>query len=228
MSNNKYKILIADADKTALKGLSALLENTGYKVITAGTAAESVLMLKSYMPDIVISEISLPDKHGAALIEEIKKTSGAPIIILSENGDENVKVTALDAGANDYITKPCGTAELLARIRVSVRICRSRLFDENNEFSCRNIKIDYGARRVFANGKEIKLTQNEYNILAFLAQNSGKAMTYREIIKAVWGDYSDHGSIKRLQVNIANIRKKSDINGLIVNIPGIGYRAEKR
>lgn len=225
MSNNKYKILTANADEAERKSLSVLLENAGYKVITAGMAAETVIMLKSYMPDIVITEISLPDKGGAALIEEIKNISAAPIIVLSKNGDESIKVSALDAGADDYITKPCGTAELLARIRAALRNCRKYAYSKKDVFFSHGIRIDYGARRVFANGKEIQLTQNEYNILSLLTLSGGKMLTYREIIKTVWGDCCDRGSIKKLQVNIANIRKKLG-NEILTNIPGVGYRAE--
>lgn len=228
MSNNKYKILIADPDEKARKELSVLLENNGYKVITAATAGEAVLMLKSYMPDIIISEMSLPDGDGLSLIERAGEISGVPVIILSENGEESSKVAALDMGAVDYITKPYGTAELTARIRAALRSSRRVQDGKTETFSLCGVKIDYGARRFFVNGKEIRLTQNEYNILALLALNAGKIMTYREIIKAVWGDYFDRGSIKRLQVNMANIKKKSDVNGLIVNTPGVGYGIKKK
>ena len=225
MSNNKYKILIADPDIKARKELSELLESNGYKVITAATAAEAVLMFKSYTPDIIISEFFLPGANGIFLIEKIKKESGVPIIILSDNGEEYNKVAALDAGADDYITKPCGAAELSARIRVALRNAQKASGTGTGEFSSRGVMVDYGARRVFAGGNEVSLTQNEYNILALLTLNSGKMLTYREIIKAVWGDYSDRGSIKRLQVNIANIRKKLGAE-IITNVPGVGYRAE--
>lgn len=228
MSNNKYKILIADSDVKARKELSVLLENNGYKVITAATAGEAVLMLKSYTPDIVISEMSLPDGDGLSLIERTGEISGVPVIILSENGEESSKVAALDMGAVDYITKPYGTAELTARIRAALRSSRRVQDGKTETFSLCGVKIDYGARRFFVNGKEIRLTQNEYNILALLALNAGRIMTYREIIKSVWGDYSDRGSIKRLQVNMANIKKKSDVNGLIVNVPGVGYGIKKK
>lgn len=225
MSNNKYKILIADTDIKARKELSELLESNGYKVITAATAAEAVLMFKSYTPDIIISEFFLPDANGIFLIEKIKKESGVPIIILSDNGEEYNKVAALDVGADDYITKPCGAAELSARIRVALRNAQKASGTGTGEFSSRGVRVDYGARRVFAGGNEVSLTQNEYNILALLTLNSGKMLTYREIIKAVWGDYSDRSSIKRLQVNIANIRKKLGAE-IITNVPGVGYRAE--
>ncbi len=227
MSNNKYKLLIADTDIKARKELSELLESNGYKVITAATAGETELMLKSYTPDVIISELFLSGIGGARLIEEIEKISDAPVIILSHIVGTTDMVAALDAGANDYISKPYNPAELLARIRVAIRNNYRLSGGGKGEFSNRVLKINYAARRVFVNETEINLTQNEYNILALLTLNSGKVMTYREIIKAIWGDYSNRGSIKKLQVNIANIRKKSNTENLIINEPGVGYRIDR-
>ena len=225
MSNNKYKILTVEPNKSEQKSLSQLLEKAGYKVIKAFDGGEAQVMLKSYVPDVIISEMLL-DSGGLTLIEKIRQMSDIPIIILSRESKTDLKVAALDAGADDYLTKPYSEAELLARIRVIFRNAYRITNGTNSEFSYRGIRIDYRARRVFVNENEIALTQNEYNILALLTLNSGRMMTYREIIKTIWGDYFDRGSIKKLQVNIANIRKKSRMNNFIINEPGVGYRID--
>lgn len=226
MSNNKYKILTVEPNKSEQKSLSQLLEKADYKVIKAFDGGEAQVMLKSYVPDVIISEMRLPDSGGLTLIEKIRQMSDIPIIILSRESGTDLKVAALDAGADDYLTKPYSEAELLARIRVIFRNAYRITNVTNSEFSYRGIRIDYRARRVFVGGNEIALTQNEYNILALLILNSGRMMTYREIIKTIWGEYFDRGSIKKLQVNIANIRKKSRMNDFIINEPGVGYRID--
>ena len=151
-------------------------------------------------------------------------------IVLSARTDERDKVTALDMGANDYVTKPFGSAELLARVRSALRNSRhssasGRL--PGGKFVSNHLVIDYDARRIYIEDREIKLTQTEYNIVAFLSEHCGKVMTYSAIIKAIWG-YPDEGSIKKLQVNMANIRKKFGAkpgeNSYITNELGIGYR----
>ena len=151
--------------------------------------------------------------------------------MLSARSDERDKVDALDAGANDYVTKPFGAAELLARLRTALR--NSRYSAEEGKlpggrFTLRDMVIDYDARQIFLMGEEIKLTQTEYNIVALLSAHCGKMMTYSAIIKAIWGGTAQEGSIKKLQVNMANIRKKFGArpgeSGYIINELGVGYR----
>lgn len=226
MSNNKFKILIVDTDITAQRRLSELLTGEGYKVISAASDAEAELLLKSHMPDIVISELLPPGTDGLRFISRIAEITDAPVIILSRETDGNIKSAALDAGAGDFVTKPYFEAELSARIRVCLRNSRAFRNSSGSSFKSRALTVDYRARRVFAGEREIKLTQNEYNILALLTAECGKMLTYREIIKAVWGDYPDSGSIKKLQVNIANIRKKLGGADLIKNQAGVGYMAD--
>lgn len=226
MSNNKFKILIVDTDIKAQRRLSELLTGEGYKVISAASDAEAELLLKSHMPDIVISELLPPGTDGLRFIGRITEITDAPIIILSSETDGNIKAAALDAGASDYVTKPYCEAELSARIRMCLRNSRAFRNSDGSSFKSRTLTVDYRARRVFSGEREVKLTQNEYNILALLTAESGKMLTYREIIKAVWGDYPDSGSIKKLQVNIANIRKKLGSADIIKNQAGVGYRAD--
>ena len=172
----------------------------------------------------------LPDLAGVRGIEfirKVRKTSNAPIIVLSARSTESDKITALDFGANDYITKPFSTGELLARVRAALRVNRYNTPVGSNKFALQDLSIDYDSRVVCIGGEEIRLTQTEYNILAFLASHAGKVMTYSAIIKKVWGA-SDDGSIKKLQVNMANIRRKLGIkpgdNRYIINELGVGYR----
>ena len=229
MGNNKFKILVVEDDKSVSRMLQTVLENNGYQVLTAYKCQQGILMLSSHVPDLVVLDLGLPDLDGEEFIRIVRSGSMVPIIILSARTDEQDKVTALDLGANDYITKPFGTEELLARIRTSLRINRMNLQASvpSSVFSLGTLVIDYESRQVRVDGTLIHMTQTEYNILAFLSQHFGKAMTYSAIINAIWGGM-DEGSIKKLQVNMANIRRKLGCKPgetrYIVNELGVGYR----
>ena len=229
MSNNKYKILVVEDDRNILSMIQTVLETNGYQVLTAQRCQQGVLMLSSHVPDLVVLDLGLPDMDGEEFIRITRRSSMIPIIVLSARTDEQDKVSALDLGANDYITKPFGTAELLARVRASLRINRMNLQAPipNNIFVLGDLVIDYDRRQVSVGGKNVHLTQIEYNILSLLSQQVGKVMTYSAIIGAIWGTMDD-GSVKKLQVNMANIRKKFGCkpgeNRYIVNELGVGYR----
>ncbi len=231
MSNNKYKVLLVEDDYKIKNLVKTILETADYQVILAETCALAQFMYSSYTPDLIILDLGLPDRDGGHFLKYVRKTSLVPIIILSARFEEWDKVDALDSGANDYITKPFGSAELLARVRTALRSsCQNQALDyRNGKFVTNGLLIDYGARRVFINDEEIKLTQTEYNIIAFLSEHNGKMMTYSAIIKAIWGSHDD-GSIKKLQVNMANIRKKFGVKtgttGYITNELGVGYRMD--
>ena len=186
-------------------------------------------MLSSHVPDLVVLDLGLPDMDGEEFIRVTRQSSLIPIIVLSARTDERDKVSALDLGANDYITKPFGTAELLARVRASLRICRvtARSATTSSVFTLGDMVIDYDRRQVSVDERAIHVTQTEFNILSFLSQHCGKVMTYSVIIRAIWGTVDD-GSIKKLQVNMANIRKKLGCkpgeNRYIINELGVGYR----
>ena len=163
-------------------------------------------------------------------LKKVRDDSLTPIIILSARSNERDKVVALDAGANDYVTKPFSSAELLARVRAALRNTRHSSEEgklPGGKFTLEGLVIDYDGRQVFVDEKEVKLTQTEYNIVAFLSEHAGKMMTYTAIIKAIWG-YPDEGSVKKLQVNMANIRRKLGIKPgeakYIINELGVGYR----
>lgn len=230
MGSNKYKILIVEDDENIKKFLEALLEANEYQVITAGTCSEGIMMFTTHMPDLTILDLGLPDVDGTNFLQETRKEWSVPVIVLSARTDEQDKVQALDIGANDYITKPFGSAEFLARVRSvlrnSRRNCEMGVF-QGGKFQLDDLLIDYDTRRLYIDGTEIKLTQTEYNIVCVLSQQSGKILTYSAIIKAIWG-YPDDGSIKKLQVNMANIRKKLGArpgeDSYIINELGVGYR----
>ena len=186
-------------------------------------------MLTSQMPDLVVLDLGLPDMDGEEFIRIVRQSSMVPIIVLSARTEEEDKVSALDLGANDYIVKPFGTAELLARVRASLRIARhhAQSVTGDGSFVLDDLTIDYDRRQVTVAGSGIHLTQTEYNILAYLSQHVGKVMTYSAMIRAIWGSV-DNGSVKKLQVNMANIRKKLGChpgeNKYIINELGVGYR----
>ena len=231
MIQNKYKILLVEDEANIRNLVATMLEAAGYQIIRADTCSVAKTLFTSYLPDLVILDLGLPDMDGMNMLEFVRKSSLTPIIVLSARNDEADKISALDMGANDYITKPFGSGELLARVRAALRNNRFSS-DEGKlpggKFTLKELVIDYDSRQVFIKGAEIHLTQTEYNIVALLSENCGKMMTYAAIIKAIWGEYSHEGSIKKLQVNMANIRKKfGDKPGktnYIANELGIGYR----
>lgn len=228
--NNKYKILIVEDEVNIARFVTALLEANDYSVIKAETAEKGLMIFLSHLPDLVVLDLGLPDRDGTYLLKEIRKTSTVPVMVLSARSDEKDKVEALDAGANDYVTKPFGSAEFAARVRSILRSTRHSAQEgklPGGRFTAGDMVIDYDARKFFLGDKEIKLTQTEFNIMALLSEHFGKVMTYSAIAKEIWG-YFDSGSIKKLQVNMANIRKKLSLkpgeNKYISNELGVGYR----
>ncbi len=231
MIQNKYKILLVEDEANIRNLVATMLDTAGYQTILANSCSVAKTLYVSYMPDLIILDLGLPDMDGINLLDFVRNDSLTPIIVLSARTNEIDKITALDRGANDYITKPFGSGELLARVRASLR--NNRFSSEEGrlprgKFELKDLEIDYNARQVFIKGEEIHLTQTEYNIVALLSENCGKMMTYAAIIKAIWGGCAQEGSIKKLQVNMANIRKKfGDKPGeanYIANELGVGYR----
>lgn len=229
MSNNKYKILVIEDESNICNLLETILTTNGYHVVTVGTCNGGITMMNSYVPDLVILDLGLPDKDGLEFIKTVRKDAKHPILVLSARTSEKDKVTALDLGANDYITKPFGNAELLARVRAALRNRRTSEIDSENSglFALHDMVINYDRRSVLIAGEEVKLTRTEYNILEVLSKNPGKVLTYAAIIRKIWGP-TDDGGVKKLQVNMANIRKKIGSrpgdNKYIVNELGVGYR----
>ena len=228
MGNNKYKILIIEDDRNISSFLETLLLTGGYQVLTAGSCSQGLMVFSSHQPDLVILDLGLPDMDGLEFIRQVRCDSGVPILVLSARTEETDKVAALDLGANDYITKPFGTAELQARLRAALRRGRYSAIDApGGKYTLRDLEIDYDRRLVTVSGEQIHLTQTEYNILSLLSHHPGRVLTYSSIIREIWGSMDD-GSIKKLQVNMANIRKKLGVkpgdSGYVLNELGVGYR----
>lgn len=231
MNNNRFKILVIEDESNIRSFAKAILEANDYQVITADTCENGIMLFSSHRPDLVLLDLGLPDKDGLEFIRTIRKQQEiTPVLVLSARTNERDKVAALDLGANDYITKPFGTAELLARVRAALRISQysgTPALAPGGKFTLHDLTIDYDRRIVSIEADEIKLTQTEYNILVFLAKHTGKVLTYASIIREVWGP-TDDGGVKKLQVNMANLRKKLGIrpgdNRYIINELGVGYR----
>lgn len=228
--NNKYKVLIIEDEENIRKFTTALFEANNYQVLCANDANSGLMLFSSYMPDLVILDLGLPGMDGMEFLQRVRETSLTPVIVLSARTTEQDKVKALDMGANDYVTKPFGSEELMARARSVLRINRHSATEgrlPGGRFTVGDMSIDYDARKVFLDEKEVKMTQTEFNIMALLSEHYGKVLTYSTIIREIWG-YADSGSIKKLQVNMANIRKKLSIkpgeNRYLSNELGVGYR----
>ena len=228
--NNKYKILMIEDEQNISTFVKTAMETNDYHVLLASTCQQGMMMFSSHMPDLVILDLGLPDRDGLEFISTVRETSAVPIIVLSARTMESDKVAALDMGANDYMTKPFGVAELLARVRANLRTTRSGsdlIAVPGGKFKLHDLVIDYDRRMVTISGEEIHLTQTEYNILSLLSRHTGKVLTYSAVIRSIWGSM-DTGSIKKLQVNMANIRKKLGCtpgdNRYFINELGVGYR----
>lgn len=226
----KSKILIIEDELNIVNFVKTILENSDYQVIDAKNGETGKMMFHSHNPDLIVLDLGLPDMDGTNLISHVRASSNVPIIVLSARSNESDKVQALDLGANDYITKPFGTNELLARVKAALRTYKF-LESQNQTIQTKvnvgQLAIDFEKRQVTLARQEIKLTNTEYKIVELLTLHIGRVMTYNDIIRKIWG-YNDLGSIKKLQVNIANIRKKlGEKPGeyiYILNDLGVGYR----
>ncbi|MEN6313160.1 MAG: response regulator transcription factor [Clostridiaceae bacterium] len=232
--DNKSLILIVEDEEGICNFISAVLASNDFNVIKAVKGKEAVSMTASYCPDLILLDLGLPDMDGLDVLKAIRQWTGLPVIVVSARGHEREKVEALDLGADDYITKPFGTAELLARIRTALR--HSQKSSEMNmsgdgKITTGELEIDYGKRLVSITGEEIHLTPIEYKIIVLLSRYIGKVLTYDFIIKEIWGPFTSvtySSEIQALRVNMANIRRKLEINPAepryIITEVGVGYR----
>ena len=226
----RVSVLIIEDEKSICDFISKILSTNDYKVTSAPTGKEGLEVLTSSMPDLILLDLGLPDMDGIEIIRSTRKLSSIPIIVISARTQEKEKVLALDAGADDYITKPFGTEELLARIRTAIRHSNMIEADQVNSFrpySAKGLVVDFEKRKVTVDGNEIHLTRVEYKIVSLLAKHSGKVITYSSLIDEVWGPYADDNN-RILRVNMANIRRKLEKNPgepeYIFTELGIGYR----
>lgn len=226
---NKQTILIVEDEQYLCNMIEELLTVNHYKTLTASTGTEALSITTSHCPDMILLDLGLPDIDGIQVIKEIRTWSNIPIIVVSRQVKEQEIVLALDSGADDYITKPFGTSELLARIRTAFRHCNyNKLYNRKPHLiKIRNLEIDFEKRIVKMNQKPIHLTQIEFKIIRLLALNAGHVLSYETIIQAIWGPYADKNN-QILRVNMANIRRKLEKNpsnpDYIFTVNGIGYR----
>ncbi len=225
------KILVVEDEKSISSFIRAILSSNGYDVIVAHTGSEAFSMISSHCPDLIVLDLGLPDMDGMRIIESVRQWTQLPILVVSARTHERDKVEALDRGADDYITKPFGAAELLARVRVAIRHTRLSLGGDGlanaGRFVAGDLTIDYDKHQVLIAGENAHLTQNEYKIVALLGKCAGKVLTYDFILKELWGPQS-RGSNQILRVNMANIRRKIEKNPAepryIFTEVGVGYR----
>ena len=217
-------ILVIEDETQMRRLLKVSLEGHGYKMWEAINGQDGLVAVAGYKPDIVLLDLGLPDMDGKEVVRRIREWSSVPIIILSAREQEGEKVEALDAGADDYITKPFGMSELMARIRVSLR--RQVPGSDDSFIQCGDLVIDLGKHQVTVADKEIKLTPTEYDLLKVLAQHAGKVLTHRQLLKLVWGAESDDNQY--IRVYIGQLRRKIEENPAqpryITTESGIGYR----
>jgi len=227
----KQKILIVEDERSIVNFVSAILSANEYDVLLAYGGHEAYAMITSHCPDAIILDLGLPDMDGIELIKLVREWSQIPIIVVSARSHERDKVEALDLGADDYITKPFGTSELLARIRMALRHAGMRGSNEQvlqeGIFQTGDLIIDYNKRLITAKGERVHLTQNEYRIVALLGRFAGKVLTYEFILRELWGPAVSNDN-KILRVNMANIRRKLEENPAepkyILTEVGVGYR----
>lgn len=227
----KDKILIVEDERGISNFINTILIANNYDTVLANNGAEAYSMITSHCPDVIILDLGLPDIDGLSIIKNIRKWSQTPIIVVSARSHEKDKVAALDLGADDYLTKPFGTSELLARIRTAIRHTRTQQANaqliQTGIFKASGLIINYDKHTVSVDGKEVHLTQNEYKIVALLGKYAGKVLTYDYIITELWGP-SSKGDNQILRVNMANIRRKIEKNPAepmyIFTEVGVGYR----
>ena len=224
------KVLVVDDEKLIVKGIRFSLEQDGMEVDCAYDGEEALNMAKANEYDMILLDIMLPKMDGFEVCQAIREFSDMPIVMLTAKGDDMDKILGLDYGADDYITKPFGTSELLARIRTSLR--HSNRMASNSPlyirpYKCQGLILDFEKRMLTLDGEEIHLTPIEYKIVAYLARNSGKVMTYASVMANVWGPFTDNNN-RILRVNMANIRRKIERNPsqpqFLFTEVGVGYR----
>ncbi len=229
MTHVPIRILIIEDEPQMQKFLGASLESESYRTLEARTGKEGIELARTNNPDLILLDLGLPDMDGMDVTREIRTTSAKPIIVISARGQEDDKIKALDAGADDYLTKPFGTGELMARIRVALRHA-SRSKEESTEpvLKVGDLEIDLDKRRVLGpGGREIHLTPNEYKLFAYLMKHAGKVLTHRQLLKEVWGAaYATQTHY--LRVYMVQLRHKLEEDPArpkyLLTEPGVGYR----
>jgi two-component system KDP operon response regulator KdpE len=225
--NKDPLVLIIDDEPQILRALKTILAANHFRVETASTGEAGIALAVAQPPDIIILDMSLPDMDGKQVCEQIREWSRVPIIVLSVRDSEKDKVAALDKGADDYLTKPFGIEELLARIRVALRHSEQSVGAVKNIIQAGQVSIDLARHIVTREGEEIRLTATEFKLLAYLAAHADRVLTHDAILNHVWG-FAESDHVEYLRVYIGQLRKKLEVNPdepqIILTEPGIGYR----
>jgi two-component system, OmpR family, KDP operon response regulator KdpE len=224
--SDRPRVLVCDDEQQILRALRVILRDAGFEALPASTMEEALDVAAVGRPDAGIIDLVLPDGDGVELCRRLREWTQMPLIVLSAVGDEDAKVRALAAGADDYVTKPFGPRELVARLEANLR--RSEPGPEESVISADGLEVDLGRRTVHRDGQEIHLTPTEFDLLRLLARNRGRLMTHRDLLISVWGaGYSEDTQV--LRAHIANLRRKIEPDDpaqprLIRTDPGVGYR----
>ena len=222
-------VLVVEDDAQVRRFLRAALSSHAFRLVEAGTVREAEQLATSHNPDVYLLDLGLPDGDGVDLARRLREWTRAPIIVLSARGREEDKVNALDAGADDYLTKPFGVNELLARLRVALRHAQATPAGDP-VLEAGPLRVDLARREVTVEGREVRLTPTEFKLLALLARHAGKVLTHRQILKDVWGPNATEAHWVR--VHMAELRKKVELDParprLLVTEPGVGYRLRDR
>jgi two-component system KDP operon response regulator KdpE len=221
------RVLLVDDELSIQRAVAPLLRSRGYEVEVAGTGNAAVVAVTDRPPDLVVLDLGLPDLDGTEVCARIRKVSTVPIIVLSARGSETDKVRALDLGADDYVTKPFGPEELLARIRVALRRQSAADTPESGQITVGDLSIDYDRRRVTRESEELRLTPKEFELLSLLARNADRVLTHRAILKAIWGPNAVNQP-EHLWALVAQLRKRIEPDPsnprYLVSEPWVGYR----
>lgn len=222
-------VLVVDDETQIRRLLRVCLEANGYRVLETATGQEALTAAALRRPDVVVLDLGLPDLDGLTVLKRLREWSRVPVVVLSVRDREEDKIAALDNGADDYVTKPFSTGELLARLRVAQRHAQPAA--ELSVFRSGQLEVDLAARVVRLKGREVKLTATEYALLRLLVQHAGKVLTHRQILRAVWGPNAVEQT-HYLRVYIAHLREKLELDParprLIVTEPGVGYRLREQ
>ena len=229
--NIREKVLVVEDEKSISHFISTVLNNNGYEAMQARSGTEAMSMISSHCPDLIILDLGLPDMDGLEILRQLREWSSLPVVVVSARSHERDKVDALDLGADDYLTKPFGTDELLARVRTAIRHTRTASGNDeiarNGTYTVGDLTIDYNRHQVLMRGENVHLTLSEFRIVALLGKYAGKVLTYDFIMKELWGPRAS-GDNQILRDNMATIRRKIEKNPAepeyLFTEVGVGYR----